>query len=349
MAAGSYKETFQRFLDFLDRRPRGETMPALIVDSPWLPGYGGVDAMDFFFDPCVWLAVYEWVLEDLPGTVFLPGAWIEFGMAAEPSGWACRVQWNHEGPPGIHPFPGGLEGLLQAPDPDPECDGLMPLILRRYQSLAPRLAEMDFSPRVAAARGPLAVASHLLGVTEFLLSLKTEPEKTHLLLEKTTRLCVRWLQAQLERMEDPAGVFVLDDLVGLMSPRDAEAFAIPYVKEVFQSFPGKLRIFHNDTPNEKVFPLLAPLDLDVFNFSHETTLERARELLGPKVVLMGNLPPLDLLARGNPGEVAEETRKLLDRIGEAGPVLLSVGGGVSPGTPIENLQAMLETLEKWSG
>ena len=182
-AAESYQDTFRRFMDFLERKPRDEAMVGLIVDSPWLPGYAGVDAMDFFFDPCVWLAVHEWLLEDLPGVVFLPGAWIEFGMAAEPSGWACRVQWNHEGPPGIHPFPGGLDLLLESPLPDPEQDGLMPLILRRYESLAPRLEEMDFSPRVAAARGPLATASHLLGVPEFLLAMKTEPEKTKRLLK----------------------------------------------------------------------------------------------------------------------------------------------------------------------
>ncbi len=349
MTAKSYRETFRRFLDFMERRPKTEPLAGFIVDSPWLPGYGGVDAMDFFFDPCVWLAVHEWLLEDLPGAVFLPGAWIEFGMAAEPSGWACRIQWNHDGPPAIHPFPGGLDVLLQAPEPDPEREGLMPLILRRYESLAPRLEEMAFSPRIAAARGPLATAAHLLGVTEFLLALKTDPEKTRALLERTTRLCVRWLAAQLERMKDPVAVLVLDDLAGMMSPRDARTFAVPYLKEVFESFPGLYRFFHEDTPNEKVFPELAALDLDLFNFSHETSLERARELLGPKVVLMGNLPPLDLLVRGRPEEVKAETVKILEKLAGLGPLLLSAGGGVSPGTPIENLQAICEALEEWRG
>jgi len=343
----SYTGTFRRFLDILERRPREETLVTLIVDSPWLPGYAGVDAMDFFFDPCVWLAVHEWLLEDLPGVAFLPGAWIEFGMAAEPSGWACRVQWNHEGPPAIHPFPGGLDLLLELPLPDPEREGLMPLILRRYQSLASRLEEMDFSPRVAAARGPLAVAAHLMGVTEFLVAIKTEPEKIRALLEKTTKLCVHWLAAQLERMEEPVGILVLDDLVGMMSPKDARTFAIPFLKDVFSAFPGLFRFFHNDTPNEKVFPELAPLELDVFNFSHETSLERARELLGPEVVLMGNLPPLDLLVRGKPEEVKDATRGILERLSSVGPLLLSPGGGVSPGTPIENLQAMCEALAEW--
>ena len=56
--------------------------------------------------------------------------------------------------------------------------------------------------------------------------------------------------------------------------------------------------------------------------------------------MMGNLPPLDLLVRGTPDQVREATRQQLDRLGEVGPMLVSPGGGVSPGTPLENLQAM---------
>jgi uroporphyrinogen decarboxylase len=84
--------------------------------------------------------------------------------------------------------------------------------------------------------------------------------------------------------------------------------------------------------------------MDVFNFSHETDLARARELLGPEIVLMGNLPPLDLLVRGTPDQVREATARQLGQLAEVGPMLISPGGGVSPGTPIENLQAMCHEI-----
>ena len=85
--------------------------------------------------------------------------------------------------------------------------------------------------------------------------------------------------------------------------------------------------------------------MDVFNFTHSTDPTRARELLGPDVVLMGNLPPLDLLVRGTPAQVREATRRLADRAAEIGPLVVSAGGGVSPGTPIENLRAMAEAVK----
>ena len=43
-------------------------------------------------------------------------------------------------------------------------------------------------------------------------------------------------------------------------------------------------------------------------------------------------------------EVASATAALLADAGSTGPLLVSAGGGVSPGTRIENLQAMAEVV-----
>jgi uroporphyrinogen decarboxylase len=270
-------------------------------------------------------------------------------MAAEPSGWGLRVGWSPFQPPSLHPHPATLAELASAPVPDPETDGLMPVILRQYERLLGPLKGLGLQPRMAAARGPLAVAAHLHGVTEILMATQLDPESCKLLFEKTTDLCIAWLKAQLRRMEEPVGVLVLDDLVGMLGPQDAEKFAIPALKRVFDEFEGLIRILHNDTPNPKVFPGLATVGAEVFNFSHKTDLWEARRLLGRDLVLMGNLPPLDLLVRGTPAEVREATRRQLERLREVGPLVVSPGGGVSPGTPIENLQAMAEVVNSEGG
>jgi uroporphyrinogen decarboxylase len=336
----AYPQTLDRLLSLIHDRRRDETMAALIIDSPWLPGYAGVGTLDFYFDPSTWIRVYEKVLHDLPGVAFVPGSWVELGMTAEPSGWGVPIQWSDHQPPGLQHYPADLAALAAAPVPDPEIDGLMPVILKQYERMKSPLAELGIAPRMAACRGPLAIASHLVGVTEILMATQLEPDHCHQLFDKTTDLCIQWLRAQLNRMDDPVGVLVLDDLVGMMGPDDAQTFALPRLKRIFDEFEGLIRFFHNDTPNERVFPALATIGMDVFNFSHETDLARARELLGPDIVLMGNLPPLDLLVRGTPDQVREATRQQLDRLADIGPMLVSPGGGVSPGTPLENLQAM---------
>jgi uroporphyrinogen decarboxylase len=64
---------------------------------------------------------------------------------------------------------------------------------------------------------------------------------------------------------------------------------------------------------------------------------------------MGNVNPLEVAVRGTPDEVKAETHEVL----EAGFVdgrgmILSVGGGTSPGMPRENMVAMQEALEEFN-
>jgi uroporphyrinogen decarboxylase len=64
--------------------------------------------------------------------------------------------------------------------------------------------------------------------------------------------------------------------------------------------------------------------------------------------LMGNVNPLEIGVRGTPDEVKDETLEVLEASGGEG-VILSVGGGTSPGMPRENILAMLEALNEFNG
>lgn len=340
-----YTETLSEFETIVRNRAKDRTMVALIIDSPWLPGYAGINTLDFFFDPEAWLQAYLKAHEELQGAAFVPDMWVEFGMAAEPSGWGTPLVWNRESPPSLHPFPGGLAGLLDRDIPDPERDGLMPVALRQYERMMPGLKARGIAPRMAAARGPLAVASHLVGLTELLMATQLEPENCLQLFNKTTDLCISWLRSQLGRMENPLGILVLDDVVGMFSPEDGNKFAFPLLKRIFDAFPGMIRIYHNDTPNRAMLEGLAKIKMDVFNFSHEVDMAEARSSLGPDVVLMGNIPPLDVLVRGSKEDARKAAEEMLAKSKKHGPVLISPGGGVSPGTPVENLQALKDVVK----
>jgi len=62
---------------------------------------------------------------------------------------------------------------------------------------------------------------------------------------------------------------------------------------------------------------------------------------------MGNVNPLEVAVRGTPEEVREETLAVLEKSGGEG-MILSVGGGVSPGMPRENMRAMIDALEEFN-
>lgn len=322
----------------------------LIVDSPWIPGYCGVDTIDYYGDRETWLRCQDRVRGDFPGLLLLPGDWVEFGMASEPSSFGCPVHFFHEQTVGIgHLITSAddlplLDGLAV---PDPERDGLMPLALSRIRSLRGPLAERGRRMRIVASRGPLNIAGFLMTIPEFCVAVKTDPERIHTLLDKTTELVIRWLEAQARAAGDVGGILVLDDICGFFSREEYLEFAHPRLKRIFDHFSLPVKLFHNDNFGNgyTTFPYIADLGVNIFNFSHLADLGEAARQLGPGVGILGTLPPLDLLTRGDPTAVRAAAKTLLDSRPEGCRLMLSAGGGASPGMPGENLAAMLEALE----
>jgi uroporphyrinogen decarboxylase len=312
----------------------------LIVDSPWIPGYLGISTLDYFTIPEIWLEANLKVEETFPEVIFLPGMWVEFGMCAEPSGFGCKVAFFEDKTPLAYPLLGSIDEVGNLIQPDPRKDGLMPLIINQYRYVEGRLADRGHQIKIVAARGPMATASHIMGVTEFLLGLKIKPDKAHTLLKMTTQLTIDWLEAQANTLSDVEGVMVLDDLVGFLGPDDYKEFAHPYFSKIFQRFPGALKFFHNDTKNSISYSHLSEWKVDIFNFTHTESIENVRNLVGPDICLMGNIAPLGVMVSGTPKDVRESVEYVKEH--HPGPgLLLSAGGGISPGTPGENIRALV--------
>ena len=93
---------------------------------------------------------------------------------------------------------------------------------------------------------------------------------------------------------------------------------------------------------------LAEANFDVFNFSHEMDIGQVKTKMGHRVAVMGNVPPLEVGVREPPEVVERWAVECLDKGAPGGGMILSFGGGVSPGTPAENIDALLKAACKWS-
>jgi uroporphyrinogen decarboxylase len=341
---------WNRFKEAVSGNSKYSPSVALIVDSPWIPGWRGISHFDYYLAFDAWLEANLRVCEAYPHIVFLPGFWVEYGMAAEPSGFGCKINWYGGSTPTMNPALKSIDEVDTLAVPDPERDGLMPFVLWWYRKAQDVLRERGIFIRMVAARGPLVTAAHLRGLTEFLLDLKTEPEKAKKLLEITTETVIAWLKAQVRTVPACEGIMLLDDVVGFLSRRDYEEFAHPYLQAIFEAFPDKIRVYHNDANILPFADLLADTGLQVLNFSHTISISTLAEKTGGRVCLMGNVPPLEVLAQGTPEEVRNAASACLQEAENSGNVrlLLSAGGGVSPGTPAENV-AVLERIaaEMW--
>ena len=63
----------------------------------------------------------------------------------------------------------------------------------------------------------------------------------------------------------------------------------------------------------------------------------------PHIALMGNVPPLDLMVRGTPDQVTAWARSCIEKTAGRG-LILSAGGGVSPDTPPEMIDALVGAM-----
>jgi len=317
---------------------------ALIVDSPWLPGYAAVDTLDYFLKPDLFLQINRDLLTRFPDAAWIPGFWIEYGMATEPSAFGARIMWHHDQPPAIEPVLGGLAALKDVEPADPQYHGLMPLILQRYIDAENQLLRDGIQIKMVSARGPFAVTGWMLSMTELMVLLQTEPEAMHQLLDTVTTTIIAWLRAQLGVLKAPEGIMVLDDIVGLLSPKLFEEFARPYMTRLFKEFDGMIRIYHNDTPCPHLIKPMANLGFDVFNWSHETDIAKVQEEM-PNIALMGNVSPYAVMAQGTPQEVEEWARECIRKTNKKN-LILSAGGGVSPGTPAEAIDALVKVANE---
>ncbi|MEJ5310954.1 MAG: uroporphyrinogen decarboxylase family protein [Anaerolineae bacterium] len=321
---------------------------ALIVDSPWLPGYAGIDTRDYFLFPDKWLEINLKLLERFPDVAWIPGFWVEYGMAAEPSAFGTKLRFYPNRPPSIEPLVTDLNFWADAQPVNPQEDGLMPLALRTYEVMDARLRAEGLGVKMVCARGPMTVASWLVGITPLMMGLVAEPEVTAKVLDTVTTSIIRWLQAQLDAVHEPEGIMLLDDLVGMVSPRHYKKMVHPRLQRIFDTFDGLIRVYHNDTPCPHLLESLVEANFDVFNFSHETDISEVKAKMGHRVALMGNVPPLDMGVRGTPTEVAQWARACLDKAAPGGGMILSFGGGVSPGTRPENIDALVAAAREWS-
>lgn len=325
-----------------------EVPVAFIVDSPWLPGYAGINQLDFFTMHNLWFEIHRGLLDRFPDAVWIPGFWVEYGMVAEPSAFGVRIHFHVDRPPSLEPMVTDVNYWATIEPANPHEDGFMPLVLRRYEHTEARLRAEGLGIKMVAARGPLVTASWLMGVTDLMTALVTHPDQVNRFLDTLTTTIIRWLHAQLETLHEPEGILLLDDIVGMISVKHYNQFAAPHLRRIFDEFEGLIRVYHNDTPCRHLHTALVEANFDVFNFSHEVDIAEVKAEMGHRVALMGNVPPLDVAVREPPEVVAQWALDCLDKAAPGGGMILSVGGGVSPDTPPENLDAILEAARNWS-
>jgi uroporphyrinogen decarboxylase len=340
---------WQELLRVIDGATTATLPTGFIIDSPWLPGWTGITTLDYFTRDDLWFEMNLRAVEAFPDTWFFPGFWAEYGMCTEPSAFGARCTWKENDLPFADRIFGDINEIDRLRLPDPSCDGLMPFALNRLKNNQEAIEKAGHFIAFAVVRGPLNVASFLLGATEFLIGLRTDPEKIHRLLGIVTEYLVECIHLQKRRFDTIEGLLVLDDIIGFCGEPDFRAFAEPYLREIFTAIDVPVRFLHNDADGNGCASHLADLGVNVFNFSFLHTLAEMREKTGPNVTLVGNIPPRDVLALGGETEIRRAVRESMNGVPDNRRIIMSCGGGMPDGVSEENVGYFLDEVRRSPG
>jgi uroporphyrinogen-III decarboxylase len=314
-----------------------------IIDCPWLPNWYGTTILDYFTDDDIWFAANRAAIDAFPSAIFIPGFWAEYGMCTEPSAFGARCSFPENEFPHAKPTILRVEDIDGLEEPDPSKDGLLPFVLKRMERAKPKMAAIGHSFRFSISRGPLNVATFLMGVTEFLIAMKTEPERTKKLLSVITSFLRKWHARQRELFPTIDGIMVLDDIVGFIGEEDFVEFGKPYLTELF-SAPARVKLFHNDAPCEASVAHYPEIGINLYNPGIQTPAAEIYEKVRNKLALLGTVPPRDVLAVAAPEEIAAAVRAQAAALPGGSRLVHSCAGGMPPGVPTANVAAFLEAV-----
>ncbi|MFN8241891.1 MAG: uroporphyrinogen decarboxylase family protein [Bacteroidales bacterium] len=341
-------ESWNDLVALIDGRDIGYQPVGFIIDSPWIPGWYGISNISFYASDEHWLKSNLKAINLFPDAWFLPGFWSEYGMCTEPSAFGARMIWLEKNLPHAEKIISSIDQAASLPRPNVRTDGLLPFVINRLKENEEAINNAGHKIRFAVTRGPLNIASFLMGTTEFMMSLAMNPDEAKDFIGRITDFIIDWVRYQKECFPSIDGILVLDDIIGFVGDYEFNEFVLPYFKKIFSSIDAKARFLHNDAQGLITAGYLEEMGVNMFNFSFEHSMGEIRKLAGPGVVLVGNVPPRDVMAAGTPEQVKEAVKKCMGEIDTHQRVLWSVGGGMPPDVKDENIRSFIDAIKEFS-
>ena len=339
---------WETLLKVINGEETAERPVGFIIDSPWLPGWHGTSILEYFTDPDTWFEANLKAMNTFPEVMFLPGFWSEYGMCTEPSAFGTKLVWTENDFPHPVKLNCTIEAISALSKPNVRTDGLLPFVMSRMAKYEERVKQNGCHYRFASSRGPLNIASFLFGTTDFMMALAITPDEAQMALTVITDFVIDWLELQYEKFPDIKGVLVLDDIVGFLWQPDFETFVLPHLKRIYRTFNPEVGFFHNDAAGQITAGYLREIGINLFNYSFNHPITEMRKLAGDGVILLGNLPPRDVLAMGSVADVEAGVISMMREAGDTRGIIWSCGGGMPPDAPTENIRTFISKVRNFS-
>ncbi|HVP19726.1 MAG TPA: uroporphyrinogen decarboxylase family protein [Spirochaetia bacterium] len=183
----------------------------------------------------------------------------------------------------------------------------------------------------------------LRGTHQILADMRRRPGKLHDALEVATRIFVEYGSGAAGEPLPLVWVWVHKSTREFMSDAQFKEFYWPYFRRGLLALveKGVIPVVYWEADFESRLPHIVdvPKGKIIYHLSN-TNAEKARDVLGGTVCLMGNVPNIMLLS-GTPHDVRAYCRKLIDHLGKGGGFIMDSALMLDEAKP-ENLKAMID-------
>jgi uroporphyrinogen decarboxylase len=223
-----------------------------------------------------------------------------------------------------------------------------------YVAEAIRKVVAHFNDRIGIigfCGAPFTLASYMIegaGSRNYIFTksmMYREPAAWRVLLEKLSSVLAEFAAQQVEAGADVIQVF--DSWAGSLSPTDYREFVLPittlFIRKV-QALGVPVIYFGVDTAT--LLPLMRETGADVIGLDWRVPLDQAWSTLGSNVAVQGNLDPILLFAEQN--LLRERVGQILEQAAGRPGHIFNLGHGIVPGTPVENVQRVVEYVREIS-
>ena len=238
---------------------------------------------------------------------------------------------------------------LIVPDPGRELKYVIDAVALVRRELRGRV------PLIGFAGSPWTVATYMVegGGSKTFGQIKRmmyeSPRDLHRLLDLLAKSTILYLNAQIAA--GAQAVMLFDTWGGVLTPAQYEEFSLRHMAQVIDALTRKSE--GRRVPNI-VFTKgggawlakTAATGCDAVGVDWTTDLKHAREAVGGRVALQGNLDPSALFA--SPETLRAETLRVLDSYGEGAGHVFNLGHGITPDVHPDRVALLVETVQAYN-
>ncbi|RJP70309.1 MAG: methylcobamide--CoM methyltransferase [Candidatus Abyssobacteria bacterium SURF_17] len=264
-------------------------------------------------------------------------------LTAEAEACGCKINMPDNALPSVtvHPIQ-SRDDMKNLRIPDPHKDGRLKVFID-----ATRLFSERFTlPKTAASAGPFTLAAELMGVEVITRKTVKEPVLVQEVMEYALQVVQRYNEELIRAGADVIGI--AEPTCSLLSAKAFEKFVLPYLQRYVKSLPIPATLHICGRANHLV-ELMCKTGVTGISVDSPTDVTKLKGRVPTDIIILGNLAPVDILMMKKPDEVRAATIELLRAMEDVPNFGLLSGCDLPVGTPMENIEAMINAVREYRG